>query len=169
MGKREQTPSTFARESQCEHPDHHHVETTMKTDLYSRMFSRLEDLIPELSSVAAPGAAFYASPRSPADMALFCSVASCSEDELELELAKDEVVAGREQAVHWMKFRVNRKTRTARLVACQTEATYETIHSETIYPQSRHLPLNSFAVNWLSILVNLQFAFRAIVPAPSFN
>ncbi|UVW30558.1 hypothetical protein [Massilia sp. H6] len=141
----------------------------MKTDLYSRMYSRLEDLIPELSSISAPGASFYASPRSPTDMALFCSVASCSGDEVELELAKDEVVGGLEQAGHWMKFRIDRKTRTARLIACQTEAAYETIHGETIYPQSRHLPLNSFAVNWLGILVHLQFAFRTIVPAPSFN
>ncbi|WP_371765551.1 hypothetical protein [Massilia sp.] len=141
----------------------------MKTDLYSRMFSHIEDLIPGLSDVSAPGAAFYAPPKTPADLALFCSVSSCDGDTLELELAKDEVMDGSEQRTQWMKFRLDRRARTARLIACETRSGRESIQYETIYPQPRCLPLNCFAVNWLGILLNLQFVFRAIVPAASFN
>lgn len=141
----------------------------MKTDLYSRMFSRFEDLIPDLPNISACGAAFYAPPKTPADLALLCSVSSCEGDMLELELMKDEVAHGIEQRTQWMKFKLDRKARTACLIACQTESGQESIQYETIYPQSRRLPLNSFAVNWLGILVNLQFAFWSVVPAASFN
>ena len=141
----------------------------MKTDLYSRMFSRIEDLIPGLSNVSAPGAAFYAPPRTSADLALFCSVSSCEGDTLELELVKDEVAHGVERQTQWMKFELDRKARTARLIACQTGAGKEYIQYETICPQARRLPLNCFAVNWLGILLNLQFVFRAVVPAAAFN
>ena len=141
----------------------------MKTDLYSRMFSRFEDLIPDLTNISACGAAFYAAPKTSADLALFCSVSSCDGDMLEFELMKDEVAHGIEQRAQWMKFKLDRKARTAYLIACQTESGQESIQYETIYPQSRRLPLNSFAVNWLGLLVNLQFAFRSVVPATSFN
>lgn len=141
----------------------------MKTDLYSRMFSRFEDLIPDLSDISACGVAFYAPPKSPTDLALFCNVSSCNGDLLELELMKDEVSHGIERRTQWMKFKLDRKARTACLVACQTESAQESIQYETINPQSRRIPLNSFAVNWLGILVNLQFAFRSVVPAASFN
>jgi hypothetical protein len=145
------------------------TESNMKADLYSRMFSRFEDLIPDLLSISSPGAAFYAPPKTSADLALFCSVSACEGDTLELELAKDEIANGVEQRAQWMKFKLDRKARTAYLIACQTESGHECIQYETIYPHSRRLPLNLFAVNWLGILVNLQFAFRAIVPTPSFN
>lgn len=168
MGPREQTLPTFARES-TEPNHHHHLETDMKTDLYSRMYARLEDLIPGLSSISAPGASFYAPPRAATEMALFCSVSSCDGDQLEIELARDEIIGESEQPSHWMKFRLDRRARIATLVACQQKFVYETVLNETIYPQSRHLPLNSFAVNWLGILVNLHFGFQTIVPTPSFN
>lgn len=141
----------------------------MKTDLYSRMFSRFEDLIPNLSSISAPGTAYYVPPRTAADLALFCSVSSCNGDVLELELAKDEAADGAGQRTQWMKFRVDRKARSACLIAFQMGSGYESIQDETIYPQSRRLPLNLFAVNWLGILVNLQFGFQVVVPTPSFN
>jgi hypothetical protein len=141
----------------------------MTTDLYSRMFSRFEDLIPGLATISTPGAAFYAPPKTPTDLALFCSVSSCDGDTLELELTKDEVAHGVEQQAQWMKFKLDRKARTACLIACQTESGRESIQYETICPQSRRLPLNCFAVNWLGILVNLQFAFRSVVPTASYN
>lgn len=141
----------------------------MKTDLYSRMYSRIDDLVPGLAHVETPGAAFYAPPKTPADLALFCNVSSCEGDTLEVELAKDEIKNGNEQRTQWMKFRLDRKARTACLIACQTALGKESVQYETIYPQPRFLPLNCFAVNWLGILLNLQFVFRAVVPAASFN
>lgn len=141
----------------------------MKTDLYSRMFSRLEDLIPGLANISQAGSTYYAPPRTSADMALVCSVCACNDRTLELELAKDVIVHGVEHCTQWMKFNVDRIERTACLIAIQTDACYENIQSETIYSQARRLPLNCFAVNWLGILVNLQFAFRSVVPTVSFN
>jgi hypothetical protein len=137
----------------------------MKTDVYSRMFARLDDLVPGLSSIS-DDLTYFAAPRSPGETALFCSVSLCQADILELELAHDEVVGGIEHPSPWMKFRVNRARRTASLVAYQAGSHYEIVGDETIYPTCRHLPLNLFAVNWLGILVNLQFAFRAIAPNP---
>lgn len=141
----------------------------MKTDLYSRMFSRLEDLIPGLASISLAGSTYYAPPRNAEDMAMVCSVCACHDDELELELAKDVVIDGVEHCMQWMKFNVDRAKRTACLIAIQTGTCYESVHGETIYPQARSLPLNSFAVNWLGILVNLQFGFREVMPATSIN
>jgi hypothetical protein len=132
------------------------------------MFSRIEDLIPGLSNISAPGAAFYAPPKTSTDLALFCSVSFCEGDTLELEVAKDEI-NGSEQRTQWMKFRLDRKARTACVIACQTQSGLESIQYETICPQFRRLPLNCFAVNWLGILLNLQFVFRAVVTAASFN
>jgi hypothetical protein len=145
-------------------PDHHHSENTMKTDLYSRMFARLDDLIPGLSCISDTDAAFYAKSRN-GELALFGSVSLCSGHTLELELAHDEVIRGVEQTSPWMKFRIDLATQTARLIAYQTGSSYEVIKDETIYPKSSNLPLNLFAVNWLGILVNLHLAFHAVAPA----
>jgi hypothetical protein len=102
-------------------------------------------------------------------MALFCSVSECRGEVIELELAKDTVVDGENAPTQWMKFKLDRAERTAVLLACQSGTRYVTAGDETIYPKAKCLPLNSFAANWLSILVHRQFAFRSVVPTPSFN
>jgi hypothetical protein len=137
--------------------------------LYARIFACLDNLIPGLPDISTAGAAFYAPAPYPGDMALFCNVAACRDDILELEMANDSAVRGSDQPSQWMKFKIDRRTKTACVLACQSGTRYETVGDATIYPHSARLPLNSFAANWLSILVNRHLAFQSVVQIPSFN
>lgn len=139
----------------------------MKTDLYPHVQSAWKPDSQPGEHLAR--SAYYAPPRNAEDIAMVCYVYASHGDELELELAKDVVVDGVKHCTQRMKSNVDCAKRTACLIAIQARTCYESVHGETIYPQADRLPLNSFAVNWLGIMVNLQFGFREVLPATSIN
>lgn len=133
----------------------------MKSTIYSRLYQRLDDLIPNLTGLT-EGGTFYASPRIEGDLSMYCTVAKVALPVIELELAHDEVVNGEEQPAPWMVFRVDTLNKTAELLAVQDEWRYEVIYSDADRPNPRRAPMNLFAVNWLTIMLNLHSVFQPI-------
>lgn len=136
----------------------------MTSTIFSRLYERLDDLIPNLTG-ATEGSIFHASPRIEGDMSMYCTVAKVAMPVIELELAHDEIVDGKEatwKPAPWMVFRVDTLNRTAELLAVQDEWRYEVIYSETDRLNPRRVPMNVLAVNWLAIMINLQSVFRPI-------
>lgn len=136
--------------------------------IYARLFERLDDLIPNLATVR-EGDTFYAPPKIDGDMAMFCSVSKADSPVIELELAHDEVVNGEEQPAPWMVFRVDMQNKTAELLAVQDEWRYEVVYSETDRPNPRRSPMNLFAVNWLTIMLNLHSVFQPVATPVSLQ
>lgn len=140
--------------------------TTIPT-IYARLYERLADLIPNLDSVT-EGSTFYAAPRVEDDMSIYCAVSKVAKTVIELELAHDQVVNGEEQPAPWMVFRVDMVNKTAELLAVQDEWRYEVVYSDTDRPNPRRVPMNLFAVNWLTIMLHLHSVFQPVAsPAVS--
>jgi len=133
----------------------------MQNTLYARLYERLSDLIPSLALLA-EGATFYAPSRVPGDMAMYCSVSKVYGAIIEIELAHDQVVNGEDQPAPWMVFRVDTVSQTAELLAVQDEWRYEVVYSDTDRPNPRRVPMNLFAVNWLTIMSSLYVVFQPI-------
>ena len=133
----------------------------MTSTIYSRLYQRLDDLIPNLAC-ATEGGTFYAPPRIKGDMAMYCTVAKVAMPVIELELAHDQVVNGEEQPAPWMVFRVDTLNETAELLAVQDQWRYEVVYSDCDLPNPRRAPMNIFAVNWLTIMLNLHSVFQPI-------
>lgn len=142
----------------------------MKSTVYDRMFDRLSDLIGGLTKSPA-GSTFYASPRQPDDMSLYCCITNVSGNFIDLEIAHDESVRGvpgETIPTPWMTFRLDLAEARAELLSIQENLSYELVHSESEKPNPRRAALNMFAVNWLSILINMQFVFVPVV-APDYT
>jgi uncharacterized protein YqiB (DUF1249 family) len=87
---------------------------------------------------------------------------------IELEMAHDQVVKGEEQPAPWMVFRVDVVKQQAELLAVQDEWRYEVVYSEDNRANPRRIPMNLFAVNWLTIMLNLHSVFQPVV-APALT
>lgn len=138
----------------------------MAPSLYSRIYSRLSDLIPYFSSSSQAGAMF-AAPRQKDGMALFCVITAAGQGKAKVEIAHDKASGGEDLSTPWMIFEVDHVAATAELVGFTDEAAYYKKASSTGQVDSQRTPLNVYAVNWLSCFINLHFQF-AHAPHPSF-
>lgn len=138
----------------------------MAPSLYSRIYSRLSDLIPLFSSSSQDGAMF-AAPRQKDGMALFCVITVAGEGKAKVEIAHDKANGGEDISSPWMIFEVDHTSATAELVGFTDETAYYKKASAAGHVDSQRTPLNVYAVNWLSCFINLHFQF-AHAPHPSF-
>ncbi|MBO0501758.1 MULTISPECIES: hypothetical protein [Betaproteobacteria] len=139
----------------------------MNPNLFHRLYQRLSDLVPDLANVTL-GSTFFAPPRIAGDMSIYCSVSSVQDGVIELEMAHDQVVKGEEQPAPWMVFRVDVANQQAELLAVQDEWRYEVVYSEDNRANPRRIPMNLFAVNWLTIMLNLHSVFQPVA-APALT
>lgn len=133
----------------------------MQSTVQSRMFDRLKDLVPSVE-LYAEGSTFFAAPRHKGDLSLYCSLVSKSDHSLKLEIAQDLAdpgIPGEASPAPWMEFRVDLQNGIAELVAFQENSVYEQVPPASGPATRRSAGLNMFAVNWLNILVNMQFVF----------
>lgn len=133
----------------------------MQPTIFHRLYDRLNDLIPNLDAVNA-GSTFFAPPRVAGDMSIYCAVARIDKGVIELEMAHDQVVNGEDQPAPWMVFRVDTVNKQAELLAVQDDWRYEVVYSEANRANPRRLPMNLFAVNWLTIMQNLYSVFQPV-------
>ena len=136
-------------------------------NLFDRLYQRLADLVPNLDNVTV-GSTFFAPPRIAGDMSIYCSVSGAQDGVIELEMAHDQVVDGVEQPAPWMVFRVDTVNKQAELLAVQDSWRYEVVYSEDNRANPRRIPMNLFAVNWLTIMLNLHSVFQPIA-APTLT
>lgn len=139
----------------------------MNPNLFHRLYQRLSDLVPNLDNVT-QGCTFFAPPRGAGDMSIYCSVSSVQGGVIELEMAHDQVVEGEEQPAPWMVFRVDVANQQAELLAVQDEWRYEVVYSEDNRTNPRRIPMNLFAVNWLTMMLNLHSVFQPVA-APALT
>lgn len=133
----------------------------MQGTVYKRLFERLADLIPHLTTPR-EGASFYAPPRVEGDIASYCTVSRVQGSIFELEIAQDTVVEGREQPAPWMVFRVDAAGGTAELLAVEDLWRYEVVYSDDGAPNPRRSQMNLFAINNLTAMLNLGGVFRLV-------
>jgi len=137
----------------------------MAPTLYSRIYSRLSDLIPSFASIAQAGA-MYAAPRQKDDMALFCVVTPTAPGTARVEIAHDQVTSSQACSEPWMIFEVDHLSATAELIGFTDERVYykKVALDDQLNPQ--RTSLNVYAVNWLACFINLHFQF-ALAPNTS--
>jgi uncharacterized protein YqiB (DUF1249 family) len=129
--------------------------------LYQRLFDRLSDLIPHLPSVQS-GQSFKAPPRIQGDMEIFLDVLGVDGAVVELQIAHDKI--GAVDPAPWMTFGVNLSTSTAEVLAVMDDWKYEAAYSDRQAPNPRRVPMNTMALNWLTIMLNHGAHFQ---PCPS--
>ena len=88
-----------------------------------RLYSHLILLIPQLESLV-EGAAFYAPPRVPGDIALHCVISKVNGFIFEVEIAQDELKGGRVCPAPWLALRANAEQKTAELLVLQDQSNY---------------------------------------------
>lgn len=127
--------------------------------IYARLFDRLDALIPNLSE-AQSGDTFVAHPKIPGDMTVYCTVTSVSGGHICLDLAHNQAPEDETMPAPWMAFRVDTTSEVAELMALEDEWRYEVAYSTQDQPNPRRQTMNLFAVNWLTIMHNLQSVFQ---------
>lgn len=132
--------------------------------IYARIYERLADLIPNLTTVK-EGETFFAASRNPDDMAVYCNVSKVDAEIIELELANDLEINGEDLPAPWMVFRIDMRAQTAELLVVQDEWRYEVVYSESNLTNPRRAPMNLYAVNWLTIMLHIQSAFQPVIQA----
>lgn len=133
----------------------------MRNTVYGRMFDRLADLIPSLHSTPV-GAVFYAPPRLPDDMAVYCSVSAINGDKLLIELAEDRSKDGKVMPARWLKLRASVAEGIAEVLEIEDVHGYQVVYHGHHVINPRRAQINLFAVNWLQTMVNFEVAFRPI-------
>lgn len=133
----------------------------MQNTVSRRLFDRLSDLVPDISSPL-EGANFYTPPRLKGETAIYCSVSKVQNDRFKLEIAHDTVTDGPIRVGQSLVFEVNPVDKTAVLVELEDQWRYEVVFSGTNAPNPRRSQLNVFAVNHLTMLINLNRTFRPI-------
>ena len=146
----------------------------MNPSVFERIYARLTTLIPGLDT-APIGSAFYAPARIAGDMSVSCSIAqeagqaagrsagtNLGSRTFELEIAHDQIVNGDEQPAPWMVFRVDAENRSAELLAMEDAWRYEVAYADGGQSNPRRIPMNVFAVNWLTVMINLHLVFQPV-------
>ena len=128
----------------------------MAPTLYSRIYSRLSDLIPSFALID-QAEAMYAAPRQKDDMALFCVVTPTVTGKSRVEIAHDTVTSGEFYSGPWMIFDIDHLSATAELIGFTDERVYYKKVAGQLNPQ--RTSLNVYAVNWLACFINLHFQF----------
>lgn len=130
-----------------------------RQSIYGRLFDRLDALIPNLPQTQ-PGDAFVAPPKIKGDMTVYCTVTSVEGSHVCLQLAHDQSPNDEAMPAPWMEFRVDLTSQVAELMALEDEWRYEVAYSNDDQPNPRRSTMNLFAVNWLTIMLNLQSVFQ---------
>ena len=133
----------------------------MQGTLYQRVFDRLTDLIPNLTSPR-EGASFYAPLRVDGGIASYCTVSKVEGSVCEVEIAQDTLVNGKEQPEPSMVFRVDSAAGVAELLVMEDQWRYEVVYAEDDTPNPRRSQMNLFAVNNLTAMLNLGGAFHPL-------
>jgi len=133
----------------------------MHPSVAARLFERLVDLIPDLPAVG-EGDTFYAPARVEGDLASYCTVARRIDDVVDLELAHDVIVRDKDVPAPCLSLRVDLTACQAEVLAVQDEWRYEVVYSDTGATNPKRRSLNLYAVNWLSMMLHLGGAFRAV-------
>ena len=128
----------------------------MQSTVYHRLFERLNDLIPNLTSPL-EDATFYAPPRLKGDVALHCTVCNVVGKVFKLAFSQDETI----KTKPWMVFCVNANDQTAELIVMQDPWAYELV-LENCELNPRRSQMNVFAVNCLSTVINLGGTFHYV-------
>lgn len=136
--------------------------------IFNRLYHRFEDLIPHIASLHV-GDSFFAPPRQPGDLAVYCSVSSVDGFLVEVEVAQDHFVGTDTQPSPWMVFRLDHLNQSAELLVIQDEFKYEVIYTEANRISPRRLPMNLYALNWLNVLYHIQFAFQPVETIAASN
>lgn len=140
----------------------------MAPTLYSRIYSRLADLIPALRLINQTEA-MYAPPKQKDDLSLFCVVTPLDAGKVRIEIVDDQDTADRCGSSPWMVFDVDHQSATAEMVAFQDAKSYYKKSDAAGRADVQRTPLNIYAVNWLTVFINLHFQFvRAPSAKPAF-
>ena len=132
----------------------------MQSTVYHRLFERLNDLIPNLTSLT-EDATFYAPPRLKGDVALHCTVCNVVGKVFELAFLQEEADVEKIETKLWMVFRVHASDKTAELLVMEDQWAYELVlENGDLNP--RRSQMNFFAVNCLATVINLGGAFRSV-------
>lgn len=133
----------------------------MRVSICARLFERLNDLIPNLCTVA-KGAAFCTTSRIEGDMVLYCNVSKTEAPIIELQIAHDERVNEGGRPTPWLCFRVDTANRTAESLIVEDGIEHEVADFEAARMNPRRHVINLFVVNWLTIMLNLNAVFQTV-------
>lgn len=131
----------------------------MRITVYTRLFDRLADLIPDLQTARA-GAVFCAPPRIPDDMAVYCHIAAVEGDMRLIELTDDNNKKGAVMPAPWLKLRVDMTNKLAEVLEMEDTFGYQVIYMGGNAVNPRRPQINMFAMNWLQVMVNFELCFQ---------
>jgi hypothetical protein len=132
------------------------MENSMSTNVQSRIFHLLSDLIPNLESRVAR--AHFAAPRIADDMAVHCTIDETENGHLVVDIAHDQTMArGRGQS--WICFDVDIRSATARVTRFQEGCHYSVSNPHTDAQSAR---VNLYAANWLAVFHTLGRVFQPV-------
>lgn len=127
--------------------------------IHARLYDRVSDLFPALSELPV-GSAYFAAPRAPDDLAIYCTVTNSHDGVLQLELVHDYVNDAWELSAPWIVLSVDTNVKTASVVSV-----YDSLNFQASKDGSRPTYVASatlFAINWLSILGHLHTSLTPV-------
>lgn len=127
--------------------------------IHARLYDRVSDLFPGLSSLPL-GSAYFAAPRSPDDLAIYCTVTDSQDGVLHLELVHDYVNDAWELSAPWIVLSVDTNVKKASVLSVYDSFMFQASRdgSRPTYVVSATL----FAINWLSILGHLHSSLTPV-------
>ncbi len=132
-----------------------------KNTVYTRLFSRLNALIPGFRNINA-GAVFSAQPRIDGEMTVFCYVTEEEGNMFLIELAGDRAIQSPELTSPWLKLRVDMTRQLAEVLEMEDAFSYQVVYVGAQAINSRRDHINLFAMNWLQVMKTFdQVSIRA--------
>jgi uncharacterized protein YqiB (DUF1249 family) len=132
-----------------------------KNTVYTRMFERLNDLIPGFQSISA-GAVFSAQPRIEGEVTIFCHVTEAEGNMLLIELSGDRTNKTPELISPWLKVRVDITKRLAEVLEMEDAFSYQVVYVGAQAVNSRRDQINLFAMNWLQVMKRFDQVSRPV-------
>lgn len=127
-------------------------------NVQERLYATLREWVPDLET-ATWTAAFYASPRHPDDLSIYCEVARQQTGQVQVRISHE--TPGRPRDKLDMEFSVDCARRTAALTHIDQGIPVDSVLTATSYP-TRLTRATVFAVNWLTVMIGMHFILQPI-------
>lgn len=127
----------------------------MSPYLYSRLFTAIANLFPELIS-SPHGAVFYAPSRSGDDFSIFAQVSEKRDSVMVLDIADDREHGKASSPA--VSIRVDLAMKVAEVITYQDRFRFEILYDDD-YVNPRRSAVNQYVVNWLNVLATLDMRF----------
>ncbi len=137
--------------------------------VYSRLYERLNDLIPQIEATKYDSVLFATS-RHKDDLSIFCEILVNPDKTLTVQIAHDKISDGNAHPAPWMEFKVSPTSLSAELLTIQDEWCDQILYDRHNTTTSTHqrAAKNILALNWLTTILNQQMVFKPVVSPALF-